>query len=106
MAFVQKYIYTPPEGTELITITQWCLSSLSGSERDELVTILKSRAGLVTACETLGYLVTSFNRYDIYIWDTEEHAAEMLPNNEAYNQWHARYLTETGTTFQLVTELT
>jgi hypothetical protein len=104
MAFVQKYIYTPAEGTQLITISQWCLSSLSGAERDELITILKSRAGIVTACETLGYLVTSFNGYDVYIWDTEAHATEMLPGNAVYSQYHARYLEETGTTFQLVTE--
>lgn len=104
MAFVQKYIYTPPEGTELITISQWCMSSLPDAERDELITVIKSRAGLVKACETLGYLVTSYPGHDVYIWDTEAHATEMLPDSELFNQYHARYLTETGTTFQLVTE--
>ena len=109
MPVIQKHVYTPAEGKEVVTIGEWAqIASFTPEDRFEFDGAVKKRGSLRKLSEALGHLVTTNNEtltQEVWVWVNQEFANEGIPVDPVFEKYHNRFLEETNQTYQLVTEI-
>ena len=105
MTIRQIKTYTPPAGhTNVVTILEWA-ETLSPEEKLELYRSKRftdSREKTAVALNTL--VINNLSEgVTIYEWASQE-ALDNFLVDAVYEQYHSRYLSETGITFNIQTE--
>jgi len=106
MAIRQEFVFTPPEGKEFVDINIWA-QDLPAGEREEWLAAVERQLGIrQTVIEQEALRVDTSNpKLHSYIWDEsavkDKPPMEYKPYDEVWLKYWNRYLTETGTKFEI-----
>lgn len=103
MSVTHKYIYTAAEDAEAVNFSDW-LTGLTQEETEEYTIAERNRAARVRTQVALGKLVVEYRPEMTYVWVNAEAATKGILLDANWTKYHDRYLAETNTTFEVVTE--
>ena len=110
MPVIQEFVFTPPNGKELITLHQW-VSTLPENDREEFVIAESRQLALRQKVVEINKLTVIKNAEDgitpdTYVWDESQienkHQDSYKDHDDVWFHYWSRYLTETGTKFEIV----
>jgi hypothetical protein len=103
MAIRQTFKYTGPDGGPAITFQAW-LNSIPEADQKEYWAAQARQSAIRQDYIDRGILIldNSCPGQNAYVWRDVESAENNKPMDEVWGKYWRRYLTETGTVFEIV----